>query len=82
MVPGDQSTDFLDFGVENVEKLEMAVEARFELMGERSKTSTFDPQDLIKHIKRLPTGFQAQNLRKSLEEIAVSSHRFLLSEYR
>merc|ERR1712142_656850 len=32
--PEDQSHDFLDFGGESLEKLEMALESRFESMGE------------------------------------------------
>ena len=74
-VPGDQSHDFLDFGSESLEKLDTALESRFQMLIQScqgSKTSTYNPQDLEKHINRQPPGTQAHNLRKALEEIAVS----------
>ena len=73
-VPGDQSHEFLDFSAESIEKLDSALEARFEMLlqGQGSKTSAYDPQDLAKHILRQQPGAQALTLRKSLEEVAVS----------
>ena len=80
-VPGDQSHEFLDFSAESIEKLDSALEARFEMLlqGQGSKTSAYDPQDLAKHILRQQPGAQALTLRKSLEEVAVSFYESFYS---
>ena len=72
VVPHEQKTDFLDFSSESLEKLDSALEGRFEALLQGSgKTSSYDPVDLDKHIKRQPAGSQANSLRKALEEVAI-----------